>query len=180
MAGLATATAAVTTADTVVEIKPAAMTYTNSAAPTKVYSTYADSILSKSQYMTYLKFDTSKIAASSKIVSAELQTRVNASQATTPAFSVASADASKNYGKMSYSTRPAATSARLNPNDATTASTGKTVTTKLTGLSSSNPASWLGLQVGYTASYSAVHLSKTTQPVLRLTVRAAVPRLRPS
>lgn len=69
-------------ADTVIELNPVAMTYTNSAQPTKVYNSYSETRLSQTQYATYLRFDTSKIAATSTIVSADLQLRVTTSRAT--------------------------------------------------------------------------------------------------
>lgn len=55
MASILTAQAA----DSVVTLTPSDMTYTNTAVPDKVYSDYSDTVVSKSQYATYLKFDTS-------------------------------------------------------------------------------------------------------------------------
>jgi hypothetical protein len=169
VAGLNTAKAT----DSVVEFKPAAMTYTNTASPKTVYNSSADTMVSKSQFSTYLKFDTSKIAATSTIVAAELQVTVTTSQATTPALWVGSTDPKPVYEKMSYATRAPTTSGGLNPGDKATASTGKTVTTKLTGLANTKPGAWASMRIGYTAAGSALHLSKTTAPVLRLSVRSA-------
>lgn len=46
-------------ADSVVTLTPMNMTCANTGVPDKVYSGYSDPVVSKSQYATYLKFDTS-------------------------------------------------------------------------------------------------------------------------
>lgn len=107
-------------ADNLIELKPAVMTYTNKAAPNTVYNDAADTVLSASQYATYLTFDTSKLPATSTIVAAELQVTVTTSRATRPALSVVSAaptlaDPAMTYQKMTYATRPAVISGTLNP-----------------------------------------------------------------
>jgi hypothetical protein len=160
-------------ADSFVNLTPAAMTYTDTSAATTVYSGASDMVVSKSRYASYLKFDTSKIAATSTIVSAELTVNVTTSQATQPALWVAPVNASMDFSKMSYSSRPALLSGGVNPNETAVASANRTVTTKLSGLASSKPASSIGLRLGYTTGGAAVHLSKTTRPVLRLAVRPA-------
>lgn len=165
-----------------VELLPQAMTHTDATAPSTVYAGSTDTMVSH-QHATYLKFDTSKIASKSTVVSAELQMSVTTSTASTPALWVAAAatrspDSSIPYDKMTYESRPPLLSGVLNPSEGATALTGKTLTTHLTGLTKTKIESSLGLRITAAKSNVIVRLSKDKAPVLRLVIRVpqAVPR----
>ena len=157
-------------ADQTITLKPVAATYDRGVSPDSNYAGWPTLIASQGAYRTFLKFDTSAISTQS-IVSARLDLNVVKSTADASGFGVYTTASTWDPDTLTFNTRPASTSALLNPTESAVATAGSTVKTSLTGLVGNRLESRLSLAVTYEESGRVVEMSRTTMPTLTLTVR---------
>ncbi len=170
LAGFATAAAepasAAVTHTTVHQ--PRAMSYTSTAEPSRNFASAADLRFSRSQYKTYLAFDTSSIKAKSTVVSAQLEMSVTSSTATQPGLEVRTTGTAWKGATITAANAPAPSSTVVNPGDRAVPKANTRVVAKLTDLAGKPVSTSLGLQLRYNVTGVPIRLSKTNPPVLRL------------
>jgi len=149
-------------------LKPQAMSFTNHGSPKKNYSAQKELYFSKSQYRTYLKYDTSAIKAKSTIVSAELELVVTTSKATKPKIDVRTTSTKWTAAGLTWNSMPKAAPTIINAGSKVVPKKNTKVVTKLTGLKGKPIGSALSLQLAYSVGSTTIHLSKSARPVLRL------------
>ncbi len=148
--------------------QPRAMSYTSTAEPSRNFASAADLRFSRTQYKTYLAFDTSSIKAKSTVVSAQLEMSVTTSAATRPGLEIRTTGTAWTAASLTAATAPATSTAVIDPANPTVPKANTRVVAKLPALAGKPVSTSLGLQLRYNIAGTPIRLSKTNPPVLRL------------
>ena len=156
-------------------LKPQAMSFSDAAAVNTSFSSLNETRFSKSRYRTYVKYDTSAVAARSTVVSAELELTVTKSAATKPGVEVRSTGTGWTASTLTASLHPTVATALLNPGSTAIPRANTKMVTKLPGLAGKPVTSAMSLQLAYAIAGTQINLSKSTPPVLRLVTAPPAP-----
>ena len=155
-------------ADRTTAHKPAVAGYTDTTQPTKNFSGSSDLAFSRTQFRTYLKYDTSALDSRSTVVSASIKMAVTTTKATQPGIEVRKSPTTFTSTGLTQATQPTASTTVLNQGDTVVPRAGTTVTVKLPKLTGQTVGSALGFQLAYAVAGVPVRISNVTPPVLQL------------
>ena len=157
--------------DSLLMLRPTAMTYTNSLDPDRNFAAETTLKVSKTQFHTYLGFDLSGVADPGAIVAASLEVNIGASGATKPSLVVQQTGTDWSATTLTERNRPPTITTVLNPGDTSIPRAQSFISVPL-HLSAARLGSQLSLVVGYQHSFTEVQLLESNPPTLRLVVRS--------
>lgn len=166
-----------TAAERVVTLPATAVTYTDLLHPRTAFAAEPVARVSRTLYRTYLKFDTSGLPRSARVVSASLVLTIGSSGGSRPGLDVRYASSVWEPGSLTHDTRPESGPTNLTASSDQVPAAGSTLDLPLEDHSGVAARSAVAFSLAYRSPLTEVEISKQTPPTLAVTL-AAPPRSR--